>query len=139
MKFFQPILSIVLSMALLLSAAGCASDSGTNTPAPEAPQILNLKVDPETICVGTAADVTFDLMDPNLDQITWTANLSTKIHGTLDQTQGTETSGSHLQVRFKAATSGRHRHTVTLRVTASDAGGLPAEPAEFDIFVFNCF
>jgi hypothetical protein len=139
MRILQPILSSVLSMILFLTASGCGSDSGTNSPAPEAPQILNLKVAPETICVGTAADVSFDLMDPNQDAITWTANLSTKIHGTLERTQGTDTSGSHLQFRFKAATSGRHRHTVTLLVTANDAGGLQAEPAEFDIFVFNCF
>lgn len=138
MKIVRPILTFAL-LSICLVFTSCGSDSGTNTPVPQAPQILNLKVDPETICVGTAADVTFDLTDPNQDAITWTARLSTTIHGTLELTQGTEASGTRLQFRFKAATSGRHRHTVTLRVTAVDAGGLQAEPAEFDIYVFNCF
>ena len=132
-------LASFLCTILMLTSARCGSDSGTSAPPPEAPQILNLKVVPETICVGTAADVSFDLMDPNQDEITWTAKLSTKIHGILEKTEGTNLSGSHLQFRFKAATSGRHRHSVTLTVSAQDSGGLPAEPAEFDLFVFNCF
>jgi hypothetical protein len=139
MKNIRHILLSVLPVCVFLSVAGCSSDSGTSRPAPEAPQILNLKVAPDTICVGTAADVSFDLIDPNQDEITWTAKLSTKIHGSLDKTTGTNASGSHLQFRFKAATSGRHRHTVTLSVAANDTTGLQAAPAEFDIYVFNCF
>ena len=139
MKIVQPILSSFLCAILLLAMAQCGSDSGTTEPPPEAPQILNLTVTPETICVGTAADVSFDLLDPNQDEIRWTAKLSTKIHGILEKTEGTNLSGSHLQFRFKAATSGRHRHTVTLSVSAQDSNGLQAKTAEFDFFVFNCF
>ena len=134
MKIFQTILFL-----LPLFLAGCASDSGTSRPAPEAPQILNLKVEPQTICVSTAADVSFELIDPNNDPIGWTAGLSTKIHGTLERTEGTDASGTQMQIRFKAATSGRHRHTVTVTVSATDSSGLQAAPAKFDIFVFNCF
>src|SRR5687767_11482902 len=85
--------AFILSLFCLF-LSGCGGDSGSNTPAPESPRITNLKVDPETICVGTAADVSFGLMDPNQDPITWSASLSTTIHGTLDQTTGTSASGS---------------------------------------------
>ena len=137
MKFTKYILAAAMLASLGLLA--CNSDSGTNTPAPEAPRISNLKADPDVICVGTASEISFDLMDPNQDSISWTAKLSTTIHGNLEKTTGTDASGAHLQIRFKAANSGRHRHNVTITVNAADAGGLPAEPAEFKIFVFNCF
>lgn len=123
----------------LLTLIGCSGDSGTNIPAPEAPVISNLKVNPEVICVGTAADVSFALNDPNQDPVTWSAKLSTTIHGNLEKTSGTDPSGTQIQLRFKAANSGRHRHFVKLTVNASDSGGLNAAPAEFEVYVFNCF
>jgi hypothetical protein len=126
-------------LPLLLCLAGCNSDSGTTTPGPQPPRVTDLAVNPEVICVGTAADVSFNVTDPNQDPVSWSARLSTQIHGILDKTEGTDPSGSHIQFRFKAATSGRHRHFVKLKVNAVDSGGLQAEEAEFEIYVFNCF
>jgi hypothetical protein len=116
---------------------GCGGSDPVQAP-PEAPRVMNFKADPNVICVGGASNITFDLIDPNQDVINWNLKLSSTIHGTLDKTSGTDASGSHLSVRFKAATSGRHRHRIAATVSATDPGGLPAQDVSIDLYVFNC-
>jgi PBP1b-binding outer membrane lipoprotein LpoB len=116
---------------------GCGGSDPVQPPA-EAPRVMNFKADPNVICVGAASNITFDLVDPNQDPINWTLKLSSTIHGALDKTSGTDASGSHLSVRFKAATSGRHRHRISATVSATDPGGLPAQDVSIDLYVFNC-
>jgi len=116
---------------------GCGGSDPVRS-VPEAPQVMNLKADPNVICVGGASNITFDLVDPNQDAVNWNLKLSSSIHGTLDKTSGTDPSGSHISVRFKAATSGRHRHRIAATTTATDPGGLPAQAVSVDLYVFNC-
>jgi hypothetical protein len=124
--------------ALLLAPLfACGGSDPVREPA-EAPRVMNFKADPNVICVGGTSNITFDLVDPNQDAVSWNLNLSTTIHGTLDRTSGTDASGTHLSIRFKAATSGRHRHRISATVSATDAGGLPAEDVSIDLYVFNC-
>jgi hypothetical protein len=125
---------LVLLITLLI---GCGGSDPVQAPA-EAPRVMNFKADPNVICVGGASNITFDLIDPNQDAISWNLTLSSTIHGTLDKTTGTDDSGSHLSIRFKAATSGRHRHRISVTVSATDPGGLPAQDVSIDLYVFNC-
>ncbi len=124
-------------MLLIPLFMGCGGDDAVR-PAPEAPQVLNLKAEPNVICVGGASQISFDLADTNQDAITWNLKLSTTTHGVLDKTTGTDPSGTHISVRFKAATSGRHRHRVAATTSATDSGGLPAKDVSVDLYVFNC-
>jgi hypothetical protein len=118
--------------------AGCGGDSGTHTPPPSAPRIVDLKSDPAVICVGSASEVTFTVIDASQPTISWNATLSTTIHGTMEPASGTAASGSVINTRFKAAKSGRHQHKVVLTLHAKDSGGMEAEPVAIELFVFNC-
>lgn len=136
-KFRCLFITILFWLTILI--LGCSgSDPVGQNPSLGAPRVQNLQIDPDVICVGSAAEITFEVLDPNQDPITWTIKLNTNIHGSPDKTTGTDVSGSHVDVRFKAATSGRHSHRVTLTVSAADPGGLQAEPASKELFVFNC-
>lgn len=124
-----------LSFLLLILHFGCGGGSDTS---PAAPRITNLKVEPELICVGTNAVISFTLTDANEDEIVWGAGLSTGEHGGVNPSIGNVPSGTTVLTNFDAATSGRHNHQVLLRVVATDIGGLQGEPAEIELFVFNC-
>jgi hypothetical protein len=124
-------------IALVSLIAGCGGSDPVG-PSPEAPSIVDLKIEPEVICVGSSAEITFEVVDPNQDPVTWNIKLSTNIHGTPVLNNGTNASGSFIDIKFKAATSGRHRHRVVLTVSAQDQGGLQAPEQNKDLFVFNC-
>jgi len=126
---------IFLSILLLIFLLGCGRNSDV---APSAPRIVNLRVEPQVICVGTTANILFTLTDPNDDEIVWGAALSTGEHGGVSPALGNVPSGSTVTTRFDAATSGRHNHQVKLKIVATDIGGLQAQPVEIDLFVFNC-
>lgn len=129
----------IFSFLLLLIPLfiGCGGSDPVRS-VPEAPSVTNLKADPNVVCVGGASNITFDVTDPNQDVVNWNLKLSSSIHGALDRTTGTDASGSHISVRFKAATSGRHRHRIFATITATDPGGLPAPAVSVDLYVFNC-
>ena len=114
---------------------GCKG--GSDVP-PSAPRITNLSVTPQVICVGTVADISFIVADPNDDEIVWGVGLSTGEHGGVNPSIGNVPSGTTVITRFDAATSGRHNHQVKLKVVVTDIGGLQGESAEIEFFVFNC-
>jgi hypothetical protein len=118
--------------------AACGGSDPVQNELPGAPRITELKTDPEVICVGSASNISFHVSDPNEDPVTWKIELSSNIHGLPEQTTGTNPSGSEVIIRFKAATSGRHQHRVSMTVSGNDPGGLQAEPAKADLYVFNC-
>ncbi|MCI0605507.1 hypothetical protein L0156_21190 [bacterium] len=122
----------VFTLLLLL---GCGKNSDV---APSAPRIVNLRVEPQVICVGSKADIVFTLTDPNDDEVIWGAALSTGEHGGMSPALGNVPSGTTVTTRFDAATSGRHNHQVKLKIVATDIGGLQAQSVEIDLFVFNC-
>ena len=126
---------ILLCVLFVLLLFGCGRNSDV---APSAPRIVNLRVEPQVICVGTTANILFTLTDPNDDEIVWGAALSTGEHGGVSPALGNVPSGSTVTTRFDAATSGRHNHQVKLKIVATDIGGLQAQPVEIDLFVFNC-
>jgi hypothetical protein len=128
MRVFLPALFLLLFL-------GCGKNSDV---APSAPRIVNVRVEPQIICVGSTADILFTLTDPNDDEIVWGASLSTGEHGGVSPALGNVPSGTTVTTRFDAATSGRHNHQVKLKIVAIDIGGLHAEPIEIDLFVFNC-
>jgi hypothetical protein len=136
MQIFKQIFFCVL-VALTPVFWGCGG-SDPVTPLPEAPRVMNLKANPDVICVGSASNITFELFDPNQDPITWELKLSSSIHGSLDKSTGTDSSGTQVTIRFKAATSGRHQHRITVTLSATDPGGLPAASVSIDLYVFNC-
>jgi hypothetical protein len=120
-------------LALFLLACNGGSDVSQT-----APRITNVRVEPQTICVGKAASISFTLIDANEDEIVWGIGLSTGEHGGVNPSIGRAASGSTVVTSFDAATSGRHNHTVRMRIVATDIGGLQGDPVEFDVFVFNC-
>ena len=126
---------IFLPALFLLLLLGCGKNS--DVPA-SAPRIVNVRVEPQVICVGSTADILFTLTDPNDDEIVWGASLSTGEHGGVSPALGNVPSGATVTTRFDAATSGRHSHQVKLKIVATDIGGLQAQPVEVDLFVFNC-
>ena len=135
----RPLYTFFFLIAVVLLIAGCGgSDPVGGQAGPEAPSIVDLKIDPEVICVGSSAEITFEVIDPNQDAVTWNIKLSTNIHGSPELNSGTNPSGSFVDVKFKAATSGRHRHRVVMTVSAQDQTGLQAAPQSKDLFVFNC-
>lgn len=125
-----------LTLSLLLLLLGCGG--GGSDVSPSAPRITNLKADPQTICVGSAATISFTLVDANDDEIIWGAGLSTGEHGGVTPSIGNVPSGTTVLTSFDAATSGRHNHQVLLRIVATDIGGLQGDPVEIELFVFNC-
>jgi hypothetical protein len=122
---------------IVLSGIGCRESQDEVVNPALAPVITNLTIVPETVCVGSGAQISFTVSDPNGDQITWSARMNTSVHGNLEQTSGTVASGTSVQIRFKAATGGNHRHRVTTTVTAIDQGGSTAEAKEIQFFVFS--
>jgi hypothetical protein len=114
---------------------GCGGGSDVS---PSAPRISGLKVEPQTICVGTTATISFTLNDANDDEIIWGAGLSTGEHGGVNPSIGKVPSGTTVVTSFDAATSGRHNHQVQLRIVVTDIGGLQGDSAEVELFVFNC-
>ena len=126
---------IYLITGVLLLFLGCGGGSDVS---PSAPQITSLKVEPQTICVGSTATISFTLIDANDDEIIWGAGLSTGEHGGVNPSIGNAQSGTTVLTSFDAATSGRHNHQVLLRIVATDIGGLQGESAEIELFVFNC-
>ena len=114
---------------------GC---NGGDNGSPSAPRITNLRVEPQTICVGDKANIFFTLVDANEDEIVWGVGLSSGEHGGVNPSIGRAPSGTTVSTSFDAATSGRHSHTVNVRIVATDIGGMQGEPVEFDVFVFNC-
>ena len=124
-----------LSVFCFLLLLGCGKNSDV---APSAPRIVNVRVEPQVICVGSTADILFTLTDPNDDEVVWGASLSTGEHGGVNPALGNVPSGTTVTTRFDAATSGRHNHQVKLKIVATDIGGLQAQPIEVDLFVFNC-
>jgi hypothetical protein len=114
---------------------GC--NSGSDVPA-SAPRITNLTITPEVICVGSVADISFILTDPNEDEIIGGVGLSTGEHGGVNPSIGNVPSGTTVVTRFDAASSGRHNHQVKMKVVVTDIGGLQGQPAEIEFFVFNC-
>ena len=121
---------IVISFIL-----GC---NGGSDSSPSAPRITNVRIEPQTICVGDKADIFFTVVDANEDEVIWGIGLSTGEHGGVNPSIGRAPSGTTISTSFDAATSGRHNHTVRVRIVATDIGGLQGEPVEFDVFVFNC-
>jgi hypothetical protein len=120
---------------LFLLIVGCGGGSDVS---PSAPQIVNLKVEPQTICVGTTATISFTLVDANDDEIIWGAGLSTGEHGGVNPSIGNVPAGTTVHTSFDAATSGRHNHQVLLKIVATDISGLKGESSEIELFVFNC-
>jgi hypothetical protein len=102
-----------------------------------APVIANLRIQPEIVCAGGEAQVTFLVTDPNGDRVTWNARMNTQQHGNVEQTTGTEASGATVSIRFKAASGAGHRHRVTLTVDGTDDKGTKGEPAELTFSVFS--
>ena len=129
----KPYFSIFLTLLLFLS--GC---NGGSDVSPSAPRITNLKVEPQVVCVGTNAVISFTLTDANDDEIVWGAGLSTGEHGGVAPALGNVPSGTTVLTNFDASRSGRHNHQVKLKIVATDITGLQGEPAEIDFFVFNC-
>ncbi len=126
---------ILLAVFLLLWIVAC--DGGSDV-SPAAPRVTNLRVEPDLICVGTTALISFTLSDANDDEIIWGAGLSSGEHGGVNPSIGNVPSGTTVTTSFDAANSGRHNHQVKLRIVATDIGGLQGEPAEIEFFVFNC-
>ena len=126
---------VYLPALFLLLLLGCGKNSDV---APSAPRIVNVRVEPQVICVGSTAEILFTLTDPNDDEVVWGASLSTGEHGGVNPALGNVPSGTTVTTRFDAATSGRHNHQVKLKIVATDIGGLQAQPIEVDLFVFNC-
>jgi hypothetical protein len=126
---------ILAISALFLVLLGCGGGSDVS---PSAPQIVNLKVEPQTICVGTTATISFTLIDANDDEIIWGAGLSSGEHGGVNPSIGNVPSGTTVHTSFDAASSGRHNHQVLLKIVATDIGGLKGESSEIEFFVFNC-
>ena len=133
--FVQAKMRILIISGLFLFFLGCGGGSDVS---PSAPQITNLKVEPQTICVGSTATISFTLVDANDDEIIWGAGLSTGEHGGVNPSIGNVPSGTTVRTNFDAATSGRHNHQVLLRIVATDIGGLQGESSEIELFVFNC-
>ena len=133
------ILRRVILAAIALFVVSCGS--GGNDPVqPELspPRIVGLKIEPNVVCVGGSAEVTFTLSDGDPGTITWNAVLNSSVHGTLSATTGTGTDGTIVDIHFKAATSGRHQHRVAVTVIATDSAGRRSEPSTIEFFVFNC-
>jgi hypothetical protein len=125
----------VLFFLTLLFLIGCSSGMDVS---PAAPRVSNLKVEPDLICVGTNAVISFTVTDANDDEIIWGAGLSSGEHGGVNPNIGNVPSGATVVTTFDAATSGRHNHQVELKIVVTDIGGLQGEPAEVEFFVFNC-
>jgi hypothetical protein len=125
-------------LLILAGLLGCGSSDNSVQPVVEPPSIQNLKINPEVICVGAGAEITFTIADSHPETITWNAVLSTTIHGVVNPVSGTVQSGTTVRTVFKAAKSGRHQHKVTLTVIAVDSNGRQSQPASIDLFVFNC-
>ena len=126
---------IVFLVFAIVFVLGC---NGGSDVSPSAPRVTNLKVEPDLICVGTTAVISFTLIDANDDEIVWGAGLSTGEHGGVSPALGNVPSGTTVRTSFDAAKSGRHNHTVKLKIVATDIGGLKGESAEVEFFVFNC-
>ncbi len=125
-----------LLFCLMWACYGCREPQEPVDPV-LAPVITNLRIEPEIVCAGSGAQITFMVTDPNGDQITWNAKMNTLQHGNIEQTTGTESSGTTVSIRFKAAGGPNHRHRVTFTVDASDEQGTEAEPAELRFSVFS--
>lgn len=102
-----------------------------------APVIANLSIQPDVVCAGGEAQVSFLVTDPNGDRITWNAKMNTLQHGNVEKSTGTEASGTTVSIRFKAASGSGHRHRVTLTVDGTDEGGTKGDPAELTFSVFS--
>jgi hypothetical protein len=127
---------LFLLLSIFLALSGCREAQEPVDPI-EAPVISNLMITPEIVCAGSGAQVTFLVSDPNGDRITWNAEMNTTQHGNIEQTSGTETSGTTVSIRFKAASGSSHRHRVTLKVDAADESGTKAETSELIFSVFS--
>jgi hypothetical protein len=125
-----------LHLSLFLTLIGCREAQEPVNPV-EAPVISNLMITPDIVCAGSGAQVTFLVSDPNGDRITWNAEMNTTQHGNIEQTTGTEASGTVVSIRFKAASGSGHRHRVTLKVEATDEGGTKAQTVELIFSVFS--
>jgi len=130
-KFLSAIAVIVLTLVI----PSCGGGSGGS---PSAPRIVDLKVDPELVCVGSKATISFTLMDANNDEIVWVATVSSSVHGGLEPATGSVSAGTRVFTEFDAATSGRHNHTEGIHIEAADTTGLKADPVDSSLFVFNC-